>query len=78
MRREEIGTEDTPLAEIAALLERNQIKRVPITKDGKLVGVGFADDPDHALGYHDAFGADRYAEILVGALEAGCIARCQS
>jgi predicted transcriptional regulator len=39
MRREEIGTEDTPLAEIAALLERNQIKRVPITKDGKLVGV---------------------------------------
>jgi len=31
--------EDTPLAEIAAILERNQIKRVPITKDGKLVGV---------------------------------------
>lgn len=33
------ASEDTPLAEIATLLERNQIKRVPITKDGKVVGV---------------------------------------
>jgi CBS domain-containing protein len=32
-------SEDTPLAEIAALLERHQIKRVPITKDGKVIGV---------------------------------------
>ncbi len=30
---------DTPLSEIAALLERKRIKRVPIVKDGKLVGV---------------------------------------
>ena len=30
---------DTPLAEIARLLEKNRIKRVPILKDGKLVGV---------------------------------------
>jgi len=29
--------EDTPLAEIAAILERNRIKRVPITQEGKLV-----------------------------------------
>lgn len=32
------ATEDTPLAEIAAVLERKRIKRVPITKDGKVVG----------------------------------------
>ena len=31
--------EDTPLAEIATLLERQRIKRVPILRDGKLVGV---------------------------------------
>jgi CBS domain-containing protein len=33
------ASEDTPLLEIAALLERNRIKRVPIVRDGKLVGV---------------------------------------
>ena len=32
-------SEDTPLSEIAALLERNGIKRVPVVKDGKLVGM---------------------------------------
>ena len=31
--------EDTPLSDIAALLERNRIKRVPITRDGELVGI---------------------------------------
>jgi CBS domain-containing protein len=30
---------DTPLHEIAGLLERHSIKRVPIVKDGKLVGI---------------------------------------
>jgi CBS domain-containing protein len=30
---------DTPLHEIAALLEKNAIKRVPIVKDGELVGI---------------------------------------
>ena len=29
----------TPLAEVAALLERKRIKRVPIVKDGKIVGI---------------------------------------
>ncbi|MGO8917295.1 MAG: CBS domain-containing protein [Stellaceae bacterium] len=33
------ATEDTPLSEIAALLEHKRIKRVPITRHGKLVGV---------------------------------------
>jgi CBS domain-containing protein len=31
--------EDTPLSEIAAVLERNQIKRVPVVRDGKLIGI---------------------------------------
>ena len=33
------ATEDTSLADIAALLERNRIKRVPILRDGELVGI---------------------------------------
>jgi CBS domain-containing protein len=32
-------SEDTPLSEIATLLERKGIKRVPVVKDSKLVGV---------------------------------------
>jgi CBS domain-containing protein len=31
--------EDTPLSEIAALLERKRIKRVPVVREGKLVGI---------------------------------------
>ena len=31
--------EETPLAEIASLLEKHRIKRVPILRDGKLAGV---------------------------------------
>ena len=33
------ASEDTPLAEIATLLERHRIKRVPILRNGKLVGI---------------------------------------
>ena len=33
------ASEDAPLIEIAALLEKHRIKRVPITKDDKLVGI---------------------------------------
>ena len=32
-------SEDTPLSEIATLFERKGIKRVPVAKDGKLVGI---------------------------------------
>src|SRR5262245_61673937 len=32
------ASEDTSLAEIATLLEKHRIKRVPILRDGKLVG----------------------------------------
>jgi CBS-domain-containing membrane protein len=33
------ATADTPLYEIAALLEKNSIKRVPIVENGQLVGI---------------------------------------
>ena len=33
------ASEDTPLGEIATLLERHRIKRVPIVRGGKLVGI---------------------------------------
>jgi CBS domain-containing protein len=32
-------TEETPLSEIAAIFEHKRIKRVPVLKDGKLVGI---------------------------------------
>jgi CBS domain-containing protein len=32
-------TEETPLSEIATLFERKRIKRVPVVKNGKLVGI---------------------------------------
>jgi CBS domain-containing protein len=32
-------TEDTELADVAALLEARRIKRVPVTRDGKVVGI---------------------------------------
>jgi len=33
------ASEDTPLAEIASLFERKRIKRVPIVREGKVVGI---------------------------------------
>jgi CBS domain-containing protein len=33
------ASEETPLGEIATLLEKHRIKRVPILRDGKLVGI---------------------------------------
>lgn len=38
-RRVITAAPDTPLQEIAALLEKNSIKRVPIVRNGKLVGI---------------------------------------
>jgi CBS-domain-containing membrane protein len=32
-------TEDTPLTEIVALMEKHHIKRVPVVRDGKVVGI---------------------------------------
>ena len=40
MTRDVISVSDTtPLADIAVLLETNRIKRVPVVRDGKLVGI---------------------------------------
>jgi CBS-domain-containing membrane protein len=40
MTREVIGVdENTPLADVAALLERHHIKRAPVLRGGKLVGI---------------------------------------
>jgi CBS domain-containing protein len=40
---------DTPLAEIATLLERRRIKRVPVLDEGQLVGIVSRSDLVHAL-----------------------------
>jgi len=41
--------EDTPLAEIAQLLEERRIKRVPVTRNGKVVGIVSRADLVRAL-----------------------------
>jgi CBS domain-containing protein len=53
------ATEETPLAEIAAILERNRIKRVPIIKGGKLVGIVSRSNLVQALASSDATSAGR-------------------
>ena len=53
MTREPITvTEDTPLEEIAMLLEQKAIKRVPVLRDGKLVGIVSRADLLHGLVAH--------------------------
>jgi CBS-domain-containing membrane protein len=58
------ASEDTPLDEIATLLEKHRIKRVPIIREGKLVGVVSRSNLIQALasaqiGVHPAIEADR-------------------
>src|SRR3974377_254155 len=42
-------TETTPVADIALLLETNRIKRVPVVRDGKLVGMVSRANPRGAV-----------------------------
>ena len=42
-------TEDTPLAEIARLLEVHRVKRLPVERDGKLVGIVSRANLAHGL-----------------------------
>jgi CBS domain-containing protein len=42
-------TEDTPLKEVARLMETRQIKRVPVVRDGRLVGIVARADMLRAL-----------------------------
>jgi CBS domain-containing protein len=44
------AAEDTPLGEIATILERHRIKRVPILRSGKLVGIVSRSNLIQALG----------------------------
>ena len=62
MTREVVSvTPDTPLPEIARLLEARRIKRVPVLRDGELVGIvsradllrGFALHPSHDASAED-------------------------
>src|SRR5262245_66362138 len=41
--------EDTPLSDIVELMERHRIKRLPVLRDGKLVGVVSRANLLHAL-----------------------------
>jgi CBS domain-containing protein len=53
------AAEETPLAEIAGLLEKHRIKRVPILRDGKLVGIVSRSNLIQALAAsHVAAGGD--------------------
>jgi len=45
-------SEDTPLAELAELLERRRIKRVPVVQDGRLAGIVSRADILRALAAH--------------------------
>jgi CBS domain-containing protein len=50
---------ETPLDEIAIRLERNSIKRVPIVKDGRLVGIVSRANIVHDEGDRDAASTER-------------------
>jgi len=53
------ATEETPLGEIAGLLEKHRIKRVPILRDGKLAGIVSRSNLIQALATSDvAAGSD--------------------
>jgi CBS domain-containing protein len=49
------ASEDTPLGQIAALLERHRIKRVPILRNGKLIGIVSRSNLIQALASAQAF-----------------------
>ena len=46
-------TEDTPVGEIARLLERRRIKRVPVMRDGRIVGIVSRANLLHGLATHE-------------------------
>jgi CBS domain-containing protein len=49
------ATEITPLRDIAGLMERRRIKRVPIVRDGKVVGIVSRANLIQGLASHDNF-----------------------
>lgn len=65
---------DTPVGQIALLLEKKHIKRVPVVKDGKLVGIvsranllqALAAQPNVHI--QPKAGADEKRDVILGAL----------
>ena len=55
--------EDTPLSEIAILLEEHRIKRVPVVKDSKVVGIVSRSNLLQAFAYSDVRKAVPIEEI---------------
>ena len=56
------ATEETPLGEIAGLLEKHRIKRVPILRDGKLAGIVSRSNLIQALAMSHVAGSDGPAD----------------
>jgi CBS domain-containing protein len=87
MTREVISiSENTPIAAIANLMERHRIKRLPVLRDGRLVGiVSRADiirclsqgEPPAAVatGGQEAFNAQVHARVMHALSKAGWAAR---
>jgi CBS domain-containing protein len=67
-------TPDTPVGEIARLLGKKHIKRVPVVEDGKLVGIVSRANLLHALAAQPVVhirseaGEDEKRDIVIGAL----------
>ena len=64
------ASEDTPLREVAALLEKHRIKRVPILHDGKLVGMVSRSNLIQALATaealpHETVSSDRVIRLEI-------------
>ncbi|MFI5015386.1 MAG: CBS domain-containing protein [Hyphomicrobiales bacterium] len=77
MTRELIAvTEDTPLSEIVALLNRHRIKRVPVMQAGKIVGIVSRGDLLHALAW--VFGAQESQEIADADIKSRIMAELES
>src|SRR5215470_1138577 len=65
------ASEDTPLEEIAMLLEKHRIKRVPILRDGKAVGIVSRSNLVQAVASsqpHTGAGSDSDRKIRLGLL----------
>ncbi|MDR5683186.1 MAG: CBS domain-containing protein [Armatimonadota bacterium] len=58
-------TEETPVREIARLMTRHKINRVPVVRDGRVVGIVSRADVLRALARPDAEIADAVADVLL-------------
>ena len=68
-------TEDAPLEEVAALIERHRIKRVPVERDGRLVGIVSRANVIHGLAARRAGGASAPGDAGIRAAILGALAQ---